>query len=325
MNLKTTPDNRDCLRKWADPVNEEVTHEGILVLQLLDDLDSALCEAERLRAGEAALRAELAQERDRAERVDAAYCSLRADLARKDAELRDLGTKAQQTRILFSHHELSAHQGELHDKIDVLLRDMVRAALAPAATKSEPGQKTEESFEEAMANAGSFDRARLDADRTAQPKTFLSAPVEGYNGPVPWAGPATAHVNTETGKRVSIETPRPTEVPTEPGVCPDCDGEGGGHYDCRTCRGTGKSDPRPDARAESDECEKAALWFWTNELQESSAYMPASFPALLRARDAETRRATLEQLHAQLGRCEDHSSFQSHCARCVIEKELGHT
>ena len=46
--------------------------------------------------------------------------------------------------------------------------------------------------------------ARLDPDGTAKGKTILTAPVVGHNGPVPFAGPASAHVDTETGKRTEL-------------------------------------------------------------------------------------------------------------------------
>ena len=46
--------------------------------------------------------------------------------------------------------------------------------------------------------------ARLDPDGTATGKTILTAPVVGHNGPVPWPGSASAHIDTTTGKRTPI-------------------------------------------------------------------------------------------------------------------------
>ena len=44
--------------------------------------------------------------------------------------------------------------------------------------------------------------ARLDADRTAEPKTFLTAPVVGRG--TKYAGPASTHVDRETGVRTGL-------------------------------------------------------------------------------------------------------------------------
>ena len=46
--------------------------------------------------------------------------------------------------------------------------------------------------------------ARLDADRTAKPRTILTAPVVAGHEGTCCAGPATAIVDTDTGERVSL-------------------------------------------------------------------------------------------------------------------------
>ena len=46
--------------------------------------------------------------------------------------------------------------------------------------------------------------ARLDPEGTAKGKTILTAEMVGHNGPVPWPGPASTHVDIETGKRTAL-------------------------------------------------------------------------------------------------------------------------
>lgn len=69
------------------------------------------------------------------------------------------------------------------------------------------------SFREALRD----EVARLDPEGTAKGKTILTATVVGHNGPVPWPGPASTHVDTETGKRTELgaEDPEGTtkEIP----------------------------------------------------------------------------------------------------------------
>lgn len=59
-----------------------------------------------------------------------------------------------------------------------------------------------------VANKGPKTRARLDASRSSEPKTVLTAPVptNGVSGSVV-VGPATAHVDTETGVRTPLLPP----------------------------------------------------------------------------------------------------------------------
>lgn len=62
--------------------------------------------------------------------------------------------------------------------------------------------------------------ARPDPTGDAEPKTILTAPVQGKNGPTSWAGPATAHVDTETGKRTELMPSRkPKELLAECSKC----------------------------------------------------------------------------------------------------------
>jgi hypothetical protein len=46
--------------------------------------------------------------------------------------------------------------------------------------------------------------ARLDADRTAEPRTYLTAPVEGGSEGTCWAGNAAWHVDRDTGARTAL-------------------------------------------------------------------------------------------------------------------------
>jgi hypothetical protein len=48
------------------------------------------------------------------------------------------------------------------------------------------------------------EKARLDPDGTLKGKTALTAPVVGENGGVPFAGPASTHVNLESGRRTDL-------------------------------------------------------------------------------------------------------------------------
>jgi hypothetical protein len=48
------------------------------------------------------------------------------------------------------------------------------------------------------------EKARLDPEGTAKGKTVLTAPVVGDNDGVVFSGPASTHVDTETGKRTPL-------------------------------------------------------------------------------------------------------------------------